>query len=93
MIDKNTGKPIPFCKQTFSIPIERGQEDLTQYVSLTVTDRNADVGKIRLKLSTLMGKGKALTTTLPENASFQAQMKLLKGSHSEWYPMFEEQTN
>ena len=65
-----------------------------QYVSLKLTDRDDDeVGEVRLKMSTLMGSGKALNTILPSNLSSKQQLLVLKESRSNWYPMFNTATN
>lgn len=39
MLDDKTGKEIPFCKETYGLPITKGQEDLSEYVTLTITDK------------------------------------------------------
>lgn len=51
------GKYVPFCNQTFKYRVQQGTEDLTQYVTFNLTDRDREVGQLRLKMQTLINNG------------------------------------
>ena len=84
MRDEN-GKSIPFCEKTFNLEVLNGKEDLAKYVHMTVSDRDDDVGKLKLKMQTLIYGGK------PHSLEGLTKHKLiaqLEKEHYNWYPLF-----
>lgn len=52
----DAGSAIPFCGDTFRFNVLDGR-DLAKYVTFTVNDRDLEVGKLRLKMQTLINGG------------------------------------
>ena len=82
------GKEIPFCPQTFNLDVLEGKEDLNKYVHMTVVDRDDEVGKLKLKMQTLVNGGKL------NNLEGLSKLKLilaLEKEHINWYPLFTDE--
>lgn len=90
MKDDETGFKIPFCPDTFTLKVEEGTEDLLQYITMTVTDKereNPELGQLRLKMQTMINGGKPLKTSNVKPKEF---VKQIEKNKAEWYPLFSD---
>lgn len=81
------GNSIPFCAETFNLDVLEGKEDLAKYIHMSVTDRDEDVGKLKLKMQTLVNGG---NTKSLEGLTKLKLIKQLEKEHINWYPLFTE---
>lgn len=81
------GDTIPFCKEKFNFKVSKGQEDLKEYLTFTVNDRDEEVGQLRLKMQTLINGGKQFKN---QGLSKKKFMDELEEERTNWFPMFSD---
>lgn len=81
------GNDIPFCEKTFKFEVKKGKEELVKYVTMTVTDRDEEVGQVRLKMQTLINGGKPINF---QGMSKKMFIEELESQKENWYPIMSD---